>query len=144
MKKLVTLAALLLLSACSGQQTQATNQAAAPVNVQSLAGNHVVTDTIPAAEMATYPKKGSAISRNFAAQPPLIPHKADYSINRDRNSCMSCHSWDKAERMKATPVAKSHVIDAQGTLNGQNYFCTQCHVPQADNKTALVGNSYKM
>ncbi|KFZ37436.1 nitrate reductase [Shewanella mangrovi] len=141
MKKFITVAALLMLSACSGQQNQA---ATAPVNVQSLAGNQPVPVTQDAAAMASYPKKGHAISRNFAEQPPLIPHKADYSISLDRNSCMSCHAWNKAERMKATPVAKSHVIDAQGTLNGKNYFCTQCHVPQADNKGALVGNSFKM
>ncbi|QDF68219.1 nitrate reductase cytochrome c-type subunit [Shewanella sp. SNU WT4] len=140
MKKLITLALFALsLTACSGQEKLATGE---PVKVTSLGGDSRIEDVRPADAMPEYPSRGKSLARDYQEQPPLIPHKADYSITIDKNSCMNCHSWDKATRMKATPVAKSHVIDDKGTLNGQNYFCTQCHVPQADNKQAIVENSF--
>ncbi|MCS6100716.1 nitrate reductase cytochrome c-type subunit NapB [Shewanella baltica] len=140
MIKILTLTALLIgIAGCSGQQTD-TN--AAPVNIQSLAGNMAITDIRPADAMAIYPSRGTAIERSFREQPPLIPHKDDYKITLDKNGCLGCHSWDKAKRMKATPVAKSHVIDDKGTVNGHNYFCTQCHVAQAENKQPLVENQF--
>ncbi|PIW59681.1 nitrate reductase cytochrome c-type subunit NapB [Shewanella sp. CG12_big_fil_rev_8_21_14_0_65_47_15] len=140
MKKILTLAAIVLaIGGCSGQQadTQAT-----PVNIKSLAGDSTVTDIRPADAMPVYPSRGKALERSFTDQPPLIPHKDDYKITLDKNGCLTCHSWDKAPRMKATPVAKSHVIDDKGTLNGHNYFCTQCHVAQAENKAPLVDNKF--
>ncbi|QYK08523.1 nitrate reductase cytochrome c-type subunit NapB [Shewanella mangrovisoli] len=140
MKKILTLAAIVLaIGGCSGQQadTQAT-----PVNIKSLAGDSAVTDIRPADAMPVYPSRGKALERSFTDQPPLIPHKDDYKITLDKNGCLTCHSWDKAPRMKATPVAKSHVIDDKGTLNGHNYFCTQCHVAQAENKAPLVENKF--
>ena len=140
MRKILTLTALLVaITGCSGQQTD-TN--VAPVNIQSLAGNMAITDIRPADAMAIYPSRGTAIERSFSEQPPLIPHKDDYKITLDKNGCLSCHSWDKAKRMKATPVAKSHVIDDKGTVNGDNYACTQCHVAQAENKQPLVENQF--
>ncbi|MBT1443805.1 nitrate reductase cytochrome c-type subunit [Shewanella sp. JM162201] len=140
MKKVLTLAALLVaIAGCSGQQASRNNE---PVNVQSLAGNTPITEVRPADALPSYPTRGKAIERNYIEQPPLIPHKDDYSITMSKNGCMNCHSWDKAERMKATPVAKSHTLDAKGTLNGQNYFCTQCHVAQAENKSELVENTF--
>ena len=101
-----------------------------------------MTDIRPADAMPVYPARGKALERSFTDQPPLIPHKDDYKITLDKNGCLTCHSWDKAPRMKATPVAKSHVIDDKGTLNGHNYFCTQCHVAQAENKAPLVDNKF--
>lgn len=140
MKKILTLAAIVLaISGCSGQQAD-TNPA--PVNIKSLGGQTEITEIRPADAMPVYPSRGKAIERSFADQPPLIPHKDDYQITIAKNGCLSCHSWDKASRMKATPVAKSHVIDDKGTLNGQNYFCTQCHVAQAENKIPLVENQH--
>ncbi|AZG72051.1 nitrate reductase cytochrome c-type subunit [Shewanella livingstonensis] len=140
MKKLLSIAAILLsLNAYSGQQTLPENT---PVKVESRVDNVAITDNLPADAIATYPTRGKAIARTFAEQPPLIPHKDSYSITKDKNGCLTCHSWDKAKRMKATPVAKSHVIDDQGTVNGMNYFCVQCHVAQADNKQELVENTF--
>jgi cytochrome c-type protein NapB len=140
MKKLLSVAAILLsLNAYSGQQALADNP---PVQVESRAGNVAINDNSPADAMATYPTRGKAIPRSFAQQPPLIPHKDSYSITTDKNGCLTCHAWDKAKRMKATPVAKSHVVDDKGTLNGMNYFCVQCHVAQANNKQELVENTF--
>ncbi len=139
MKKILTLAAIVLaISGCSGQS----GSNGAPVNVKSLAGDSAITDVRPADAMPVYPARGKALERSFADQPPLIPHKDDYAITTTKNGCLSCHSWDKAPKMKATPVAKSHVVDDKGTLNSQNYFCTQCHVAQAENKAPLVENQF--
>ncbi|MEL4293350.1 nitrate reductase cytochrome c-type subunit NapB [Shewanella xiamenensis] len=140
MKKILTLAAIVLaIGGCSGQQA---DSQATPVNIKSLAGDSAVTDIRPADAMPVYPARGKALERSFTDQPPLIPHKDDYKITLDKNGCLTCHSWDKAPRMKATLVAKSHVIDDKGTLNGHNYFCTQCHVAQAENKAPLVDNKF--
>ena len=44
--------------------------------------------------------------------------------------------------MRTTAVPASH-LEADGkTLKGQNYFCTQCHVPQASNKQTIVENTF--
>lgn len=138
MKKLFSVAAMVLgLAACSGQQAE---PEAAAVNVQSL-GQSAITDIRPADAVASYPVKGTAIERTFVHQPPLIPHKDSYSISADKNGCLTCHSVEKAARMKATAIDKSHV-KANGEFNGQYYFCVQCHVAQADNKQALVGNTH--
>ncbi|MFT5704881.1 MAG: cytochrome c-type protein NapB [Shewanella sp.] len=138
MKKLFTAAALIMaLAACSGQQTDTAD----PVNISSL-GQSAITDTRPADAMPLYPKRGESIERDFIHQPPMIPHKADYKITMKRNGCMSCHSWDKAKKRKATPIDVSHVKDNEGTLNNHYYSCTQCHTPQAENKQQLVENSF--
>lgn len=140
MKKLITLAAIMLaISAYSGQQANANSE---PVKLSSLAGDVNVTDVRPADEMPVYPARGKSIERTFVHQPPIIPHKATYAISADKNGCLSCHSWDKAKRMKATPVDKSHVLDDKGTVQGMYYFCDQCHVPQAENKQQLVENTF--
>ncbi|QFU21317.1 nitrate reductase cytochrome c-type subunit [Shewanella eurypsychrophilus] len=139
MKKVLTLAALVMaLSACSGQQA---NTSAEPVNVSSL-GKSEISEVRAADAMPIYPKRGKSIERDFVHQPPMIPHKADYKITMKRNGCMSCHSWDKAKKRKATPIDISHVKDDKGTLNGQYYSCTQCHAPQAENKQQLVENDF--
>ncbi|ARD21058.1 MULTISPECIES: nitrate reductase cytochrome c-type subunit [Shewanella] len=139
MKKILSLAAIVLsLSACSGQQAQ---EAAAPVNVKSLAGDVAITDTLPAEAKATYPSRGTALERDFVHMPPLIPHKDSYKLTTKKNGCLTCHSTEKAARMKATPVHESH-LSADGKFDDKYYFCVQCHVAQADNKEALVGNTH--
>ncbi|MCE9679294.1 nitrate reductase cytochrome c-type subunit [Shewanella sp. AS1] len=137
MKKILTLVALMALGACSGQQT---NEQTEPVNIDSL-GKAKLTEVRPADAMPSYPSKGQSIERTFAHQPPLIPHKADYPITLKKNGCMSCHSSDKAKRMKATPIFSKH-LKADNSLDDHFYNCNQCHVPQADNKTELVGNEF--
>ncbi|ABV38564.1 nitrate reductase cytochrome c-type subunit (NapB) [Shewanella sediminis HAW-EB3] len=135
MKNVLTIAALVMaLSACSGQQA---NTQAEPVNVSSL-GKSEITDVRMADAMPTYPKRGASIERGFVHQPPLIPHKAEYAITTKKNKCLSCHFPAK---MKATPIDESHLL-ATGKLNNIYYNCSQCHVPQAENKQQLVENDF--
>ncbi len=138
MKTLFTAAALAIaLSACSGQPATET---AEPVNVMSL-GQSEITDIRAADAAPIYPKRGKSIERTFVHQPPMIPHKAQYPITLKKNGCMSCHSPAKAKRMKATQVDPSHLL-ADAKLNNEYYNCTQCHTPQAENKTELVENDF--
>ncbi|MDB2387268.1 nitrate reductase cytochrome c-type subunit [Shewanella sp.] len=138
MKKLFTAAALVMaLSACSGQNATET---VAPVNINSL-GETAITEIRPADPAPIYPKRGKAIARTFVHQPPMIPHKVQYPITLKKNGCMSCHSPAKAKRMKATQVDASHLL-ADAKLNNAYYNCTQCHTPQAQNKTQLIENRF--
>lgn len=87
------------------------------------------------------------IPRNFAWQPPVIPHNVKgYQITKDVNMCMVCHSGKAAPRTGATPVAKSHYLDRDGkelpTISTRRYFCLQCHVPQFDAEP-LVQNTFR-
>jgi len=84
--------------------------------------------------------------RAYAQQPPTIPHKIDgYQLDRNANSCLSCHASSRAAQSHATPIGISHYTDRDGEQLGhlapRRYFCTQCHVPQAD-IAPLVGNTF--
>ena len=85
--------------------------------------------------------------RNFAQQPPVIPHRVNgYQIDKNFNKCLDCHAHTRTEFSQAVPVSLTHFVDRQGQRLGQvstrRYFCLQCHVPQEAAKP-LVGNSFK-
>lgn len=87
------------------------------------------------------------MQRNYRQQPPLIPHKIEqYQIDLRTNQCLSCHDWTKAGERNAPTLSMTHYLDRDGneldTIAGTRYFCTQCHVPQAD-APALVENGFK-
>ncbi|CDY73320.1 Nitrate reductase cytochrome c550-type subunit [Caballeronia glathei] len=84
--------------------------------------------------------------RAYAQQPPTIPHKIDgYQVDKNANRCLSCHARSRAAESGAVPIGVSHYSDRSGATLGslapRRYFCTQCHVPQADTKP-LVGNTF--
>jgi nitrate reductase (cytochrome), electron transfer subunit len=83
---------------------------------------------------------------NYAQQPPTIPHQIDnYQLDRNANKCLACHARSRAEQSGAVPVGVSHYIDRAGEVSGhlspRRYFCTQCHVSQADTKP-LVSSTF--
>lgn len=95
-----------------------------------------------------YPTENKDIrrTRNYTMQPPTIPHKIDgYQLDRDFNRCMFCHARTSTEETGAIPVSITHYMDRDNNVlaevSPRRYFCTQCHVPQADTKP-LVGNSF--
>lgn len=86
------------------------------------------------------------VPRNFAQQPPLIPHRTrDYKINLRSNKCLTCHHPDRAYSVNAPPVPVSHFINREGVkeqrVSGRRYFCVQCHVPQ-DGVQPPVANTF--
>ena len=87
------------------------------------------------------------ITRDFVQQPPLVPHKIEgYKINLKFNKCLSCHSWKNYRKAKATKISQTHFADRDenvlANVSPRRYFCTQCHVPQA-NATPLIENEFK-
>ncbi|WP_455287118.1 nitrate reductase cytochrome c-type subunit [Cupriavidus necator] len=95
-----------------------------------------------------YPTENKDIrrTRNYTMQPPTIPHKIDgYQLDKDFNRCMFCHARTRTEETQAIPVSITHYMDRDNNVladvSPRRYFCTQCHVPQAEAKP-LVGNSF--
>ncbi|CAG4902513.1 nitrate reductase cytochrome c-type subunit [Paraburkholderia gardini] len=95
-----------------------------------------------------YPTENKDVIRGraYAQQPPTIPHKIDgYQVDKNANRCLACHARSRAAESGAVPVGVSHYTDRAGVTLGslapRRYFCTQCHVPQADTKP-LVSNTF--
>ncbi|CAA7616585.1 Periplasmic nitrate reductase, electron transfer subunit [Candidatus Terasakiella magnetica] len=91
--------------------------------------------------------EGVRHERAYRQQPPLVPHPTDkYEIDVKVNQCLRCHEWPYADQEKAPKISDLHYIDRSGvrqdTVNGNRYFCKQCHVPQNDAKP-LVENKFQ-
>ena len=87
------------------------------------------------------------IERDYVQQPPLIPHHIKgYKINMKFNKCLTCHSWANYKAAGATKISQTHFSDRENNVMAnvaaRRYFCTQCHVPQAD-ATPLVENTFE-
>ena len=87
------------------------------------------------------------LPRNFALQPPIIPHRVNgYQIDKNFNKCLDCHAREKTEFSNAIPVSSTHYVDREGKvlkqISTRRYFCLQCHVAQETSKP-LVGNSFR-
>jgi cytochrome c-type protein NapB len=107
----------------------------------------------PITEATKPPLLGNAVNddnrlpRNFAQQPPIIPHRVDgYQIDKNFNKCLDCHARAKTKFSNAIPVSSTHYIDRTGKvldhISTRRYFCMQCHVAQETAKP-LVGNSFR-
>ncbi len=86
------------------------------------------------------------IERNFADQPPLIPHATDgYLVTKDSNTCLTCHAKNMAAATGAPAPKESHYTDRDGNVldevSSARYFCNQCHVRQVAAEP-LVENTY--
>jgi len=116
-------------------------------DVTSLRGDNPLAESSKAPAKKMWNKDGEVLPRSYVQQPPLIPHKIDaYQIDLHYNKCMSCHSWAKYREAGATKISQTHFKDRDGNAMADvapnRYFCTQCHVPQA-NATPLVENTFK-
>ena len=137
----ISLAALITFAACwSTAQTVSTLRDTAITAV----------DTAPEIQPYVGSKPGghTLIQRNYAQQPPLIPHKVDGfdEITSEDNACMDCHIHKEVRGQKIPQVKESHLIkpvnlDAP-VLDNARWQCNSCHVPQIDAKP-LVENVFK-
>ncbi len=105
-----------------------------------------ITETTPPPPLVNSDNSDIRRVRNYAMQPPVIPHKIDnYQLDKSANRCMFCHARTQTSASGAPPVSITHYQDRQGNfladISPRRYFCTQCHVPQADLKP-LVGNKF--
>lgn len=141
MKKSV-LAGILLLSAAALNSTLMMAG-----EVKSLRGESAIEDASNTVEVKKNINDKGPIKRDYVQQPPLIPHKIiGYKINLKFNKCLTCHSWANYQKSGATKISQTHFADRQGDVMAnvapRRYFCTQCHVPQADAKP-LVQNEFE-
>jgi len=118
------------------------------------------------------PMSGFKFKRSFQDAPPLIAHnaRAFMPITAKNNACLGCHLPSVAKAMGATPIPVSHFMNFRSPMrysrhahkyvktsnNYKNqvtmkhlnhllkgrYNCTQCHVPQRDNKL-IIPNTFK-
>jgi len=112
--------------------------------VKSLRGVDVPSELTPP---EFYHQQEGREVRNYRQQPPIVPHSIDqYQIDLRTNQCLGCHDWTNAGERGAPTLSMTHYLDRQGhqldTVAGTRWFCTQCHVPQAD-APALVGNTFR-
>ena len=90
------------------------------------------------------PAPGSAerLPRAYENAPPQIPHSVEglLPITLSNNACLSCHLPGVAENVGATPIPPTHIQmdlfsaseNKKVPVDPARYYCTQCHVPQAD------------
>ncbi len=76
-------------------------------------------------------------ARSHPAQPPVIPHQIDnYQVDLRFNKCMDCHGRSRVGESQAPMVSVTHFQDRDGQIRQEisprRYFCTACHVSQAD------------
>lgn len=134
------------LLACVALATLGLPLAGAQGLVDAMRGPTPVADEAKAPLLYPTENKDIRRTRAYTMQPPTIPHKIDgYQLDRDFNRCMFCHARTRTEETGAIPVSVTHYMDRDSNVlaevSPRRYFCTQCHVPQADAKP-LVGNTF--
>lgn len=112
----------------------------------SMRGNTSLEETTQPPPIANTDNSDVRRSRNYAMQPPVVPHKIDgYQLDKNANRCMMCHSRTRTQESQAPMISVTHFMDRDGNflaeLSPRRYFCLQCHVPQADLKP-LVENEF--
>nr|WP_297357848.1 nitrate reductase cytochrome c-type subunit [uncultured Caldimonas sp.] len=123
-----------------------TGAAAWAVDVTDRMRGAPITETTPPPPIANTDNSDVRRQRNYAMQPPVIPHKIDgYQLDKNANRCMFCHARAKTQESQAPMISVTHFQDRDGNflaeLSPRRYFCLQCHVPQAELKP-LVENRF--
>lgn len=85
--------------------------------------------------------------RAYPDQPPIIPHSIEgYELSVNANRCLSCHKREFTQDSGAPMISVTHYMTRDGQMladvSPRRYFCTACHVPQADTRN-LVVNKFK-
>lgn len=106
-----------------------------------------LTQEFPAPRIAPEENKDIRRERNYPEQPPTIPHTiVGYQVDKFGNRCMACHSRANSARSQAPMISITHYMDREGqalaAMSPRRYFCTQCHVTQAEVKP-LVENGFR-
>lgn len=87
------------------------------------------------------------VMRAYPDQPPIIPHSIEgYQLSVNANRCLSCHKREFMQASGAPMISVTHYMTRDGQMladvSPRRYFCTACHVPQADTRP-LVPNAFK-
>jgi cytochrome c-type protein NapB len=140
MRKFLTLLVAALLGvAASGASAQRA--------LDNMRGPTPLAETTKPAPMVNPDNSDVRRARNYAMQPPVIPHKIEaYQVDKNANRCMMCHARTRTQESQAPMISVTHFQNRDGNflaeLSPRRYFCLQCHVPQADLRP-LVENTYK-
>ena len=102
--------------------------------------------TVPAEPLERYVTDDERQMRAYPEQPPIIPHSIEgYQLSVNTNRCMTCHRREHVQGSGAPMISITHYMTRDGQMladvSPRRYFCTQCHVPQADT-AALIGNTF--
>jgi cytochrome c-type protein NapB len=115
--------------------------------LMGLRGSVGIEDEIAAPPIAPDVNDDQRRMRNYPEQPPVIPHQIrDYQITLNANKCLTCHSREFTVQSQAPMISITHFMDRDGqvlaSVTPRRYFCTQCHVTQAD-VDPLVDNTFQ-
>jgi nitrate reductase (cytochrome), electron transfer subunit len=137
----------LLLLTLALVAAQAGAQQSVPGFVDAMRGPVPITETTRPPLLGNAVNDDQRLKRNYAAQPPIIPHRVDgYQIDKNFNKCLDCHARGKATFSQAVPVSTTHYLDRSGKelpqVSTRRYFCLQCHVAQ-EAVRPLVGNRFQ-
>ncbi len=114
--------------------------------VPPLTGASPPLENMPAQPIPRWVVDDVRQMRAYPEQPPVIPHSIEgYQLSVNPNRCMSCHQREFTRGSGAPMISVTHYMDRQGQMladvSPRRYFCTACHVSQAD-APALVGNTF--
>lgn len=103
--------------------------------------------TDPAAPLPKWVVDDQRKMRAYPDQPPIIPHSIEgYELSVNANRCLSCHKREFTQDSGAPMISVTHYMTREGQMladvSPRRYFCTACHVPQADTRP-LVPNGFK-
>lgn len=103
-------------------------------------------EVVPAAPIPRWVTDDVRLMRQYPEQPPIIPHSIEgYQLSVNANRCMSCHRREATEGSGAPMISVTHYMTREGQMladvSPRRYFCTACHVPQADT-APLVENTF--
>ncbi|WP_037084176.1 nitrate reductase cytochrome c-type subunit [Rhizobium sp. CF122] len=101
----------------------------------------------PAAPLPKWIVDDQRRMRAYPDQPPIIPHSIEgYELSVNANRCMSCHKREFTQESGAPMISVTHYMTRDGQMladvSPRRYFCTACHVPQADVRP-LVNNVFR-
>ena len=135
------LVAVLAIAAGSAAFAQMTAEIVPP-----LTGAGQPMEEVPAGPIPKWTVDDIRRMRAYPDQPPVIPHSIEgYQLSVNTNRCLSCHKREFTEGSGAPMISVTHYMTREGQMladvSPRRYFCTACHVPQADT-APLIGNTF--
>ena len=124
-----------------------TGTAAVAQMSSKLTGPTPPMESVPADPLPKWVVDDIRKMRAYPDQPPVIPHSNEgYQLSVNTNRCLSCHKREFTEGSGAPMISVTHYMTREGQMiadvSPRRYFCTACHVPQADVQP-LVNNLFK-
>lgn len=114
--------------------------------VPPLTGPVPFAEPVPADPLPKWIVDDVRKMRAYPEQPPVIPHSIEgYQLSVNANRCLSCHKREFTQGSGAPMISVTHYMTREGQMladvSPRRYFCTACHVPQADT-APLVENTF--